>query len=230
MSDNERIVGVCDWFWRYALRAVSLSVFRSWSVVCGCTCSSCHIIAVDIYICSIRHCGALLTRPDRRGATSVLPVGGWTSVVTGVFRWVQVAVHVRLDSIWVTFTNVVSCSPVLSSTNDFDDVWAMIGCTYYSGREPQCPVIVNYRNRLSCIEWGFPAATCMVMVSCTLPKVEVAGQPVTTPSTSEAVQLQQAPTAPAVQPPVAPATPKQAAAWSPTGVARSSYLSRSAAA
>ena len=59
--------------------------------MCGCTCSSCHIIAVDIYICSIRRCGALQTRPDRRGATSVLPVGGWTSVVTGVFRWVRVA-------------------------------------------------------------------------------------------------------------------------------------------
>ena len=50
----------------------------------------------------------------------------------------------------------------------------------------------------------------------THPKVEVAGQPITTPSTSEAVQLQQAPTASAVQPPVAPATPKQAAARSPT--------------
>ena len=48
------------------------------------------------------------------------------------------------------------------------------------------------------------------------PKVEVAGQPVTTPSTSEAVQLQQAPTAPAVQPSVASTTPKQAAAQSPT--------------
>ena len=46
----------------------------------------------------------------------------------------------------------------------------------------------------------------------------MAGQPVTTPSTSEAVQLQQAPTAPAVQPSVAPATPKQAAAQSPTAV------------
>ena len=44
----------------------------------------------------------------------------------------------------------------------------------------------------------------------------MAGQPITTPSTSEAVQLQQASTAPAVQPPVAPATPKQAAAQSPT--------------
>ena len=50
----------------------------------------------------------------------------------------------------------------------------------------------------------------------THPKVEVAGQPVTTPSTSEAVQLQQAPTAPVVQPSVAPTTPKQAAAWSST--------------
>ena len=38
-------------------------------------------------------------------------------------------------------------------------------------------------------------------------KVEVAGQPVTTPSTSEAVQ--QAPTAPAVQPTVAPMTPSK---------------------
>ena len=68
----------------------------------------------------------------------------------------------------MTFTNVVSCSSVLCSTNDFDDVGAMISCTYYSGREPQCPVIVDYRNRLSCIEWGFPVATDTVMVSCTL--------------------------------------------------------------
>ena len=50
----------------------------------------------------------------------------------------------------------------------------------------------------------------------THPKVEVAGQPITTPSTPEAVQLQQAPTAPTVQPSVAPATPKHAAAQSPT--------------
>ena len=42
----------------------------------------------------------------------------------------------------------------------------------------------------------------------THPKVEVAGQPITTPSTSEAVQLQQTHTAPTVQPSVAPATPK----------------------
>ena len=40
------------------------------------------------------------------------------------------------------------------------------------------------------------------------------GQPVTTLSTSEAVQ--QTPTAPTVQPSVAPITPKQAAAQSPT--------------
>ena len=40
----------------------------------------------------------------------------------------------------------------------------------------------------------------------------MAGQPVTTPSTSEAVQLQQAPTAPTI--------PKQAAARSPTAATR----------
>ena len=48
----------------------------------------------------------------------------------------------------------------------------------------------------------------------------MAGQPVTTPSTSEALQLQQAPTAPAVQPSVVPATPKQTAARSPTAATR----------
>ena len=42
------------------------------------------------------------------------------------------------------------------------------------------------------------------------------GQPVTTPSTSEAVQ--QTPTAPTVQPSVAHIKPKQAAAKSPTAV------------
>ena len=45
-------------------------------------------------------------------------------------------------------------------------------------------------------------------------KVEVAGQPNTTPSTTAAAQ--QAHTAPTVQPSVAPTTPKQAAARSPT--------------
>ena len=44
-------------------------------------------------------------------------------------------------------------------------------------------------------------------------KVEVAGQPITILSTSEADQ--QVPTAPAAQPPVSPATSKQAAAQSP---------------
>ena len=44
-----------------------------------------------IYICSIRRCGALLKRLDRRGVTTVLPVGGCTSAVAGVFHWVRVA-------------------------------------------------------------------------------------------------------------------------------------------
>ena len=66
---------------------------------------------------------------------------GWWSG-DGLSSHFNLGVHVRLDSIWVTFMNVVSYSSVLSSTNDFDDVWAMISCMYYSGREPQCPVIV----------------------------------------------------------------------------------------
>ena len=42
-----------------------------------------------MYICSIRHCGALIVQADRRGATS-LPVC-FTSAHAGVFRWVWAA-------------------------------------------------------------------------------------------------------------------------------------------
>ena len=44
-----------------------------------------------IYICLIRHCGALLTRLDQWGVTTVLLFSGCTSAVAGVFRWVRVA-------------------------------------------------------------------------------------------------------------------------------------------
>ena len=44
-----------------------------------------------IYICLIRHCGALLTQPDRQGMTSVLLVGARASAVAGVLCWVWVA-------------------------------------------------------------------------------------------------------------------------------------------
>ena len=80
----------------------------------------------------------------------------WTAyevdgVVTGCPATSTLGVHVRLDSIWMMFMNVASCLNVLSSTNNFHDVGAMISCMYYNGWEPQCPVIVYYRNSLSCI-------------------------------------------------------------------------------
>ena len=50
--------------------------------------SHCHCC---IDICSIRHCGALLTQPDWQGVTSVLPVSAGTSAVAGVIHWVWVA-------------------------------------------------------------------------------------------------------------------------------------------
>ena len=46
--------------------------------------------------------------------------------------WYLTGVYVMLDNIWVMFMNVVSCSSVLSSTNDFDEVGTMISCMYYS--------------------------------------------------------------------------------------------------
>ena len=83
------------------------------------------------------------------GATDGCTVGAvgiccTASEVDGVVTscHLNLGVHVRLDSIWMMFMNVVLYSSVLSSTNDFEDVGAMISCIYYSGREPQCPVIV----------------------------------------------------------------------------------------
>ena len=53
-------------------------------------------------------------------------------------------------------------------------------------------------------------------------KVEVTGQPITTPSTSDAVQ--QAPTASTAQPSVTPTTPKQAATQSPTATTHIQWM------
>ena len=69
------------------------------------------------------------------GAVGICCTASEVGVVTG---WhFNLGVHVRLDSICMMFMNVVSFSSVLSSTNDFDNVGAMIGCMYYSGKEPQ---------------------------------------------------------------------------------------------
>ena len=191
------MVEVCHWFGRYALRALSLSVFRSSFIVCGCACSSCHNLTVvdylhllnkalwcltDItrstrcsissaswwlYICRCR-CHLLVTGwcymnlgcLGVDGATDGCTVGAvgscWTAyeddgVVTGCPATSTLGVHVRPDSIWMMFMNVFSCLNVLSSTNSFHDVGAIISSMCYSGREPQCPVIVYYRNSLSCI-------------------------------------------------------------------------------
>ena len=53
--------------------------------------------------------------------------------------------------------DVVSCSSVLSFMNNFDNVGAMISCTYYSGREPQKQSVLHTQS-------GFLALTYMVMV------------------------------------------------------------------
>ena len=211
VSDSEWIVGVCDWFERYALRVLSSDLDLLCAGALGhpvtslwlylhlinnalwCLTDMTRLVRCDInsaswwfYICSCRCLPLGASCFCRALGCSLLGCCGsnrWLccgssgcSLYSFWGRWsgdrlsshLNLGVHVRLDSIWVMFTNVLSCSSKLSSTNDFDDVGNMIGCMYYSGREPWCPVIVDYRNRLSCIEWGFLVATCIVMVSCTL--------------------------------------------------------------
>ena len=88
-------------------------------------------------------------------------------VVTGCPATSTLGVHVRLDSIWMMFMNVVSCLNVLSSTNNFHDVGAMISSMYYSGREPVCCHCLLQKQFVLHIV-GLFAVTCTVMVSCTL--------------------------------------------------------------
>ena len=139
------------WFNIYGYRCLPLGVG------CFCRASGCSLLGC---------CGSNRWLYCRISGCLLYSCCGWWSG-DRLSSHFNLGVCVRLDSIWVTFRNVVSCSSVLSSDNDFDDVGAMISCMYYSGRESHCPVIVDYRNRLSCIEWGFPVATDM-LISCPL--------------------------------------------------------------
>ena len=74
---------------------------------------------------------------------------------------------VRFDSIWVTFTNVIVSMSVLPSSNDLNQVWAMLGLMNDCGWEPEGLGIIEYGDSLPCIEWGLLLAV-MIMVCSTL--------------------------------------------------------------
>ena len=56
------------------------------------------------------------------------------------------------------FLNVVTGASVLSTTNNLDQVWAIIGLADNVGREPQVPGIIEDRYSLTGKEWRFLAA------------------------------------------------------------------------
>ena len=121
-----------------------ISSASQWLNICGYRClplgAGCCCRASG---CSLLGCSRNNSRLYCRGSRClVYSFWGWWSGDRLPSHF-NLGVHVRIDSIWVTFMNVVSCLPVLSSTNDFDDVWAMIGYMYYSGREPQCPSLCS---------------------------------------------------------------------------------------
>ena len=68
----------------------------------------------------------------------------------------------------MTFLNVVMSTPVLSTTNDLDQIGAMISFADDGGREPQVPGIIEDRYSLASKEWRFLAAALLVVVLCTL--------------------------------------------------------------
>ena len=62
------------------------------------------------------------------------------------------------------FLIVVMSTSVLSTTNDFDQVGAMISFVDDGGREPQVSGVIEDRYSLASKEWRFLAAALMVMV------------------------------------------------------------------
>ena len=66
------------------------------------------------------------------------------------------------------FVNVVTSMIVLSSTNDLDQVGAIIGFVDDGGREPQVPGIIEDRYVLASKEWRSLVASSLVVVLCTL--------------------------------------------------------------
>ena len=67
-----------------------------------------------------------------------------------VLKWWQVIqpllsrMHIILFSIWVIFINLISSSSILSSTNNFDNVGAMISFICGRNIEPQGPIIIQH--------------------------------------------------------------------------------------
>ena len=66
------------------------------------------------------------------------------------------------------FSNLVMSTSVLSTTNDLDQVGAMISFADDGGREPQVPGVIEDRYSLAGKEWRFLVASLLVVVLCTL--------------------------------------------------------------
>ena len=64
--------------------------------------------------------------------------------------------------------NMVMSMSVLSTTNDMDQVEAIVGFADDGGREPQVPGTIEDRYSLASKEWRFLVAALLVMVLCTL--------------------------------------------------------------
>ena len=87
-----------------------------WVAAVGLRAAACLGVVGATDGCAARAMGAYCTASEVNGVVTGCPATSTLGCVS--------------DSIWVTFTNVISCSSVLSSDNDFNNVGAMICCTY----------------------------------------------------------------------------------------------------
>ena len=120
----------------------------AWSLQCSCWCSWC-------WCCGCNNC--------------------WQSHCLGSRSWCRLSwcYIVNVGCVWfnciqMTFLNVVTSTSALSTTNDLDQVGAIIGFTDDGGREPRVPGILEDRYGLSREEWRFLVAASLVTLLCTL--------------------------------------------------------------
>ena len=105
------------------------------------------------------------------GVVGATVVGIFTTWVAGADVDAASATLPMLCLVWQhpdDLSNVVMSTSILSTTNDLDLVWAIIGFVDDSGREPQVPGIIEDRYSLTSKEWRFLVAALLVMILCTL--------------------------------------------------------------
>ena len=130
-------------------------------------CGECTTVGALHGVCSVAAGAAGV------GVAGAIAVGSLTAWVAGADvdaggATIPNVVCIWFDSIWMMFSNVGMSTYVLSTTNDSDQVGAMISFADDGGRKPQVPGVTEDRYCLASKEWRFLVTASLFVVLCTL--------------------------------------------------------------